>query len=65
MINALVLGFMGAFLVFIGGLAIRQKKIHFRRRNIEVHGVPAMVLGGILAALGIGCVLAGIYSLTL
>ena len=58
---------LGVFLAFIGVLAVRQQRIYLRKWGITLTGIPAVILGGILAFLGIGIVLimfASFFGLT-
>src|SRR4051812_41688377 len=48
---------LGLWITFIGVLAIRQRRIYFRKWHFTLHGIPAVLLGGIVAVLGIGIVL--------
>lgn len=53
---------LGLFLAFIGVAAVRQKRIHFRKWNFTLHGIPAALLGLVVAVLGAGIVLGMIAS---
>jgi uncharacterized membrane protein len=59
----ILLVLLGLMLAFVGVLAVRQKRIHFRKYNFTLQGIPAMILGSIIAVLGLGATLAALASL--
>jgi len=60
MLTALVSAWINGFLAFAEGLAMCLKKIHFRNCGLDLRGIPAVLLGGLVATLRVGCVVAGI-----
>jgi hypothetical protein len=50
------------FLVFIGVLAVRQKRIYLRKWRYTLNGLPAVLLGGLIAVLGVSTCITAIAS---